>query len=89
MKNKEYRIREKLNFELKVLDLKNKRYDESFRIIKLIWEEPTRIYNPFLKLKAFDECKDTPVEVLPVVLLGIVKYLTTDFIKKTSKITIQ
>ncbi|KAI9620260.1 hypothetical protein H4Q26_013829 [Puccinia striiformis f. sp. tritici PST-130] len=40
----------------------------------------TRLYNPFLELEGFDGVLDTPVEVLHVVLLGIVKYLARDFV---------
>jgi len=77
--HKEYGLRDKINFAL--IDLKNKRYDERLRIIKLIQDSPNRIYNPFLQPHTFDGCKNTPVEVLHVLLLGIVKYLTTDFMK--------
>ena len=67
------------------MELKNERYDERCRIIKLISEDAERIYNPLLKLKAFDGCKDTPVEVLHVVLIGIVKYLTNDFMSNMTR----
>ncbi|PLW23463.1 hypothetical protein PCANC_27920 [Puccinia coronata f. sp. avenae] len=40
-----------------------------------------KLFNPFLKLKGFDGCKDTPVEVFHVFLLGVVKYMTQDFMK--------
>ncbi|PLW21644.1 hypothetical protein PCANC_03188 [Puccinia coronata f. sp. avenae] len=43
---------------------------------------PGRLYDPFLRLEGFDGVLDTPVEVLHVVLLGIVKYLACDDIGK-------
>ncbi|PLW23303.1 hypothetical protein PCASD_10954 [Puccinia coronata f. sp. avenae] len=43
---------------------------------------PNRLYNPFLLLEGFDGVLDTPVEILHVVLLGVVKYLARDDIAK-------
>ncbi|KAH9814314.1 hypothetical protein DFH28DRAFT_1108148 [Melampsora americana] len=37
-----------------------------------------RLFNPFLRLEGFDAHKDTPVKILHVVLLGVVKYLFRD-----------
>ncbi|PLW51948.1 hypothetical protein PCASD_00883 [Puccinia coronata f. sp. avenae] len=39
-----------------------------------------RVLNPFMELLEFDGGKDSPVEILHVILLGIVKYLTNDFL---------
>ncbi|KAI8460353.1 hypothetical protein BY996DRAFT_8384990 [Phakopsora pachyrhizi] len=46
-----------------------------FNIKKLHEERTQQLFNPFFELKGFDGHKDTPVEVLHVVLLGILKYL--------------
>ncbi|KAI8452738.1 hypothetical protein BY996DRAFT_6431741 [Phakopsora pachyrhizi] len=46
-----------------------------FNIKKLHEERKQQLFNPFFELKGFDGHKDTPVEVLHVVLLGILKYL--------------
>ncbi|EFP93552.2 uncharacterized protein PGTG_19548 [Puccinia graminis f. sp. tritici CRL 75-36-700-3] len=46
---------------------------------------PDRLYNSFLRLEGFDGVKDTPVEVLHFVLLGIVKYLARDFVSDLSE----
>ncbi|PLW12080.1 hypothetical protein PCANC_21933, partial [Puccinia coronata f. sp. avenae] len=52
------------------------------QMAELDLNSPSRLYNPFLKLLGFDGVNDTPVEVLHVVLLGIVKYLARDDIGK-------
>ncbi|EFP85504.2 uncharacterized protein PGTG_11860 [Puccinia graminis f. sp. tritici CRL 75-36-700-3] len=39
------------------------------------------LFSPFFLLKGFDGCADTPVEVLHVFLLGIVKYMLQSFMK--------
>ncbi|KAI8456176.1 hypothetical protein BY996DRAFT_6430855 [Phakopsora pachyrhizi] len=51
-----------------------------FNIKKLHEERTQKLFNPFFELKGFDGHKDTPVEVLHVVLLGILKYLYHDLI---------
>ncbi|OAV86545.1 hypothetical protein PTTG_29842 [Puccinia triticina 1-1 BBBD Race 1] len=44
-------------------------------------ECPDRLYNRFYTLKGFDGCKDTPVEILHVLQLGIIRYLLRDFME--------
>ncbi|KAA1077301.1 hypothetical protein PGT21_002490 [Puccinia graminis f. sp. tritici] len=39
---------------------------------------PERLFNPFFRVPDFDGCRDTPVEVLHVFLLGVVKYMVRD-----------
>ncbi|KAG0148749.1 hypothetical protein CROQUDRAFT_692742 [Cronartium quercuum f. sp. fusiforme G11] len=43
------------------------------------------LFNPFLRLVGFDGHRDTPVETLHVVLLGVVKYLYRDAMESISK----
>jgi hypothetical protein len=79
-KQQEYGLKDRINGEL--INLKKERQDERNRIIKLEADSPNRLYNPFLKLNAFDGAEDVPVEVLHVVLLGVVKYLVREFMSK-------
>ncbi|KAI8460241.1 hypothetical protein BY996DRAFT_4632711 [Phakopsora pachyrhizi] len=51
-----------------------------FNIKKLHEENTQQLFNPLFEIKGFDGHKDTPVEVLHVVLLGILKYLYRDLI---------
>ncbi|OAV95271.1 hypothetical protein PTTG_09104 [Puccinia triticina 1-1 BBBD Race 1] len=39
------------------------------------------LFNTFFELAGFDGCRDTPVEVLHVFLLGVVKYMVQDFMR--------
>ncbi|KAI8452672.1 hypothetical protein BY996DRAFT_6431774 [Phakopsora pachyrhizi] len=47
----------------------------TYNIRRLQDDSIEKLFNPFYELKGFDGHKDTPVEVLHVILLGIVKYL--------------
>ncbi|KAI8454552.1 hypothetical protein BY996DRAFT_8386361 [Phakopsora pachyrhizi] len=51
-----------------------------YNIHKINEERKQQLFNPFFELKGFDGHKDTPVEVLHMVLLGILKYLYQDLI---------
>ncbi|CAH7677338.1 hypothetical protein PPACK8108_LOCUS12479 [Phakopsora pachyrhizi] len=51
-----------------------------YNITRLQDDSIEKLFNPFYELKGFDGHKDTPVEVLHVILLGIVKYLYCDLI---------
>ncbi|KAA1110414.1 hypothetical protein PGT21_020875 [Puccinia graminis f. sp. tritici] len=50
------------------------------KMASLAVTEPKRLYNPFLELLGFDGVLDTPVELLHVFLLGVVKYLARDLV---------
>ncbi|EHS62927.1 uncharacterized protein PGTG_21277 [Puccinia graminis f. sp. tritici CRL 75-36-700-3] len=52
---------------------------------KLEEKEPESLFNSFLELEGFDGVQDTPVEILHVVLLGIVKYLACDMGKNLTE----
>ncbi|CAH7673442.1 hypothetical protein PPACK8108_LOCUS8306 [Phakopsora pachyrhizi] len=52
----------------------------TYNIRRLQDDSIEKLFNPFYELKGFDGHKDTPVEVLHVILLGIVKYLYRDLI---------
>ncbi|KAJ7750070.1 hypothetical protein DFH07DRAFT_869136 [Mycena maculata] len=39
-----------------------------------VTENESKMYNPFLSMKGFDPAKETPIEILHTILLGIIKY---------------
>jgi hypothetical protein len=81
LKEKTYGVRDALNNT--VMQLYKENSSESSHIGKIITANPSRIYNPFTRLHSFDGCQDTPVEILHVFLLGIVKCLFKDFMNKS------
>ncbi|OAV92443.1 hypothetical protein PTTG_27650 [Puccinia triticina 1-1 BBBD Race 1] len=58
---------------------------ELAKIMALDKHQNHKLFNRFLQLLGFDGCQDTPVEVLHVILLGVIKYIAIDFLSNTIK----
>ncbi|KAI7937024.1 hypothetical protein MJO28_015923 [Puccinia striiformis f. sp. tritici] len=62
-----------------------KKKHEAKKILAIAEHKYYKLFNPFLRLLGFDGCHDTPVEVLHVILLGVIKYISNDFLTNTIK----
>ncbi|KAA1082180.1 hypothetical protein PGTUg99_025472 [Puccinia graminis f. sp. tritici] len=74
-KSKEKGIRDTLNRTFVEMLQDKEHPDVQAECESLAKQDLERLFNPFLKLR------DTPVEILHVFLLGVVKYMTRDFLK--------
>ena len=84
-KSKDLGVKDSINLKL----LRLAKGDPGMQDLIDLWLEKnqTRLYNPFLELISFDGVRDTPVEVLHVILLCIVKYLARDLVGGVPKAT--
>ncbi|KAF7334908.1 hypothetical protein MVEN_02240500 [Mycena venus] len=60
----------------------SKRQQVKNLLTQLRAEMPANIFNPVLSIDGFDANRDTPVEILHVVLLGVVKYWWRDAVSR-------
>jgi hypothetical protein len=77
-KSTSFGLKDKLSSQL--IELVSRSVEEQERIMSISSKTRHRVLNPFMELLEFDGGKDSPVEILHVILLGIVKYLTNDFL---------
>ncbi|KAJ6556089.1 hypothetical protein B0H19DRAFT_1210733 [Mycena capillaripes] len=49
--------------------------DVQEELIQLTVDNRDKIYSPFLTMKGFDPARDTPIEILHTILLGVIKYI--------------
>ncbi|KAI8449373.1 hypothetical protein BY996DRAFT_8407206 [Phakopsora pachyrhizi] len=76
----EFGVKDVLNQTIIHKIIENQDTKVTYNIRRLQDDSIEKLFNPFYELKGFDGHKDTPVEVLHVILLGIVKYLYRDLI---------
>ncbi|KAL0564415.1 hypothetical protein V5O48_017631 [Marasmius crinis-equi] len=67
-------------------ELRNERTDDEAHttLMAWVWEHTSEIYSSFLTTDGFDPARDTPVETLHTILLGVVKYIWHYSTKKWS-----
>ncbi|EPQ57708.1 hypothetical protein GLOTRDRAFT_126197 [Gloeophyllum trabeum ATCC 11539] len=60
--------------ELKAANRSRSKEDIAKELMEWVIQNGDNIYNPFLQVPGFDPSRDTPIEVLHTILLGVVKY---------------
>ncbi|KAJ6584219.1 hypothetical protein B0H10DRAFT_1961890 [Mycena sp. CBHHK59/15] len=61
--------------EHKIMEPDRSDHDIQEELVQWTLDNRDKIYSAFLTMKGFDPTKDTPVEILHTILLGIVKYI--------------
>ncbi|KAI7935852.1 hypothetical protein MJO28_016723 [Puccinia striiformis f. sp. tritici] len=74
-----YGLKDNINSEMVTRYKQRNKPGQKEAILALEKTSRPRLFSPIINCKCFDGCKDSPVEILHVVQLGVVKYLVAAF----------